>query len=227
MIGRSLSQVTGHDVAHESPFDLLETLRWTPDAGFFLLERHLRRLQASARHFGFRCSPEDVREALAGTVASANHALRVRVLVGRNGAVCVERTALEPATGTLRVGLAAKPIDPTNPFLFHKTTNRIEQEQARSSAYDDMVLWNPAREITEAMTANIVVDLDGRAVTPPVECGLLAGTLRAELLATGEIREERISIDQLLGAPRFWLINSVRGWRPAVLSSTMSDPCAR
>jgi para-aminobenzoate synthetase/4-amino-4-deoxychorismate lyase len=200
------------------PFDLLETLRWTPDAGFFLLERHLHRLQASARSFGFRCSPGDVREALSGTVASANRPLRVRLLVGRDGAVRVERTLLEPTTGTLQVGLAAKPIDPTNPFLFHKTTNRIEQAQARSSAYDETVLWNPAREVTEAITANIVVDLDGRPVTPPVECGLLAGTLRAELLSTGEIREERISIDALIGAPRFWLINSVRGWRPAVLA---------
>ena len=140
------------------------------------------------------------------------------MLVGRDGAVRVERTRLEPTTGTLQVGLAPRPIDPTNPFLFHKTTNRTEQEQARSSAYDEMVLWNPDREITEAITANIVVDLDGRPVTPPVECGLLAGTLRAELLATGEIREERISIDRLSGARRFWLINSVRGWRPAVLA---------
>jgi para-aminobenzoate synthetase/4-amino-4-deoxychorismate lyase len=199
-------------------FDLLETMRWTPEAGFFLLERHLQRLKASAQYFGFRCSPGDVRDALAGAVASANQPLRVRVLVGRDGAVRVERTPLEPAAGTLRVGLAAKPIDPTSPFLFHKTTNRFQQEQARSPAYDEMVLWNPEREITEAITANIVVDLAGRLVTPPIECGLLAGTLREELLGAGEIGEERISIERLLGASRFWLINSVRGWRPAVLS---------
>ena len=34
-------------------FDLLETMRWTPDHGFFLLDRHLRRIAESARHFGY------------------------------------------------------------------------------------------------------------------------------------------------------------------------------
>jgi para-aminobenzoate synthetase/4-amino-4-deoxychorismate lyase len=41
--------------------------------------------------------------------------------------------------------------------------------------------------------------------------------MRAELLEAGEIREQKISIDQLVRAPQFWLINSVRGRRPARL----------
>jgi para-aminobenzoate synthetase/4-amino-4-deoxychorismate lyase len=203
--------------AREDQFSLLETLRWTPEEGFFLLERHLRRMQASARHFGFRCQLDDVRAALTRAVEPSNHPLRIRVLVGREGGVRVEQAPLQAVNGTLRCGLAARPIDPTNVFLFHKTTNRIEQERERSPEFDEMVLWNPRNEITEAMTANVVVEIDRRAVTPPVECGLLAGTMRAELLETGKIFEERISIDQLLAARNFWLINSVRGWRPAVL----------
>ena len=35
-------------------FSLLETMRWTPEEGYFLLERHLERLQDSALYFGFR-----------------------------------------------------------------------------------------------------------------------------------------------------------------------------
>ena len=204
-------------------FDLLETLRWTPEERFFLLERHLHRLQESARYFGFRCRLPDVREALERAVAAAGGALRIRLLVGRDGGIRTEASPLELSTGTLRVGMAAMPIDPADPFLFHKTTNRPQQERERSPAYDEMMLWNPAGEITEAMTANIVVDLDGRAATPPVECGLLAGTLRAELLAAGKICEARITVDQLRSSPRFWLINSVRGWRPAVLDPRLES----
>jgi len=199
-------------------FDLLETLRWTPQERFYLLERHLERLQESARHFGFHCRLGDVRGALGHAVANADRALRVRLLVGRDGGIRVESSPLEPSTGTMRVGLAATPVDPDDPFLFHKTTNRVQQERERSPACDEMVLWNPDGEITEAMTANIVVDLDGLAVTPPIECGLLAGTLRAELLASEKISEARVTVDRLRTAPRFWLINSVRGWRPAVLN---------
>jgi len=45
----------------------------------------------------------------------------------------------------------------------------------------------------------------------------LAGTLRGELLAAGKIVERVISKDELLQAVEVFLINSVSGWRPALL----------
>src|SRR5690606_21957163 len=38
------------------PFALIETLAWTPDAGYLLLGRHLDRLAESARHLGLPCN---------------------------------------------------------------------------------------------------------------------------------------------------------------------------
>jgi branched-subunit amino acid aminotransferase/4-amino-4-deoxychorismate lyase len=198
-------------------FDLLETLRWTPVEGFFILERHLDRLRASAEYFGFPCSDDRVREALHEAVRSSDRAQRVRLLLAEDGTLRTESSILDPLSGPLRVGLAATPIDPLDVFLFHKTTNRAVYERARSTRADDVVLWNPKGEITESTIANMVVEVDGRRVTPPVECGLLAGTYRAELLATGEIIVATITVDQLIAARKFWLINSVRGWCPAVL----------
>jgi para-aminobenzoate synthetase / 4-amino-4-deoxychorismate lyase len=139
------------------------------------------------------------------------------LLVNRDGEPRLEVSALEPTAGSLRLGLAARPIDPADPFLFHKTTNRAHLECARLAAYDETVLWNPAGEITEGLIANLVVELEGRRVTPPVECGLLPGTMRAELLAHGEIVEGRIAVAELLSATRVWAINSVRGWRDAIV----------
>ena len=71
--------------------------------------------------------------------------------------------------------------------------------------------------MTEATTANIVADLRGTLVTPPVSCGLLAGTFRAELLARGEIQEHVVTLDDLRSALRVWLINSVYEWRAATV----------
>lgn len=201
-------------------FDLLETLRWTPEEGFFLLKRHLDRLSRSAQHFEFVCPLGEVQDALERAVVAADRPLRVRLLVGRDGTVRTEAFQLEPSTGTVCVRLAAAPIDPTDIFLFHKTTHRVQQERERSPEYDEIVLWNPDRYLTEAMTANIVVEVGSRAVTPPLECGLLAGTFRAELLEKKDISEEKVSIEYLRRVRRLWLINSVRGWRPAVLDET-------
>ena len=210
----------GDRVTPVQPFHLLETLRWTPGEGFALLDRHLDRLQASARYCGFTCPLPQVREALAREVASSDRDLRVRLLLASNGDVRTEQSPLELTTGVLRVAVAKTPIDPTDPFLYHKTTNRAQLERERSPAYDEIIFWNPDGEITETMTANIVVLLDGRQVTPPIACGLLGGTMRVELLASGTIGEARISIEQLRSVPRFWLVNSVRGWRQAILIST-------
>ena len=101
----------------------------------------------------------------------------------------VEHTPLQLRDDAMRVRFALDPIDPTDVFLFHKTTNRVVYERARRPDCDDVILWNPAGEVTETTIANLVVeDATGRRVTPPIACGLLPGTMRAELLATGEVQ---------------------------------------
>jgi branched-subunit amino acid aminotransferase/4-amino-4-deoxychorismate lyase len=202
------------------PFELLETMRWTPQDGWYLLDRHLARLEKSARHFRFVYSASLTRDALDRAVRSAEAALRVRLLLATDGALRVEQTPLDQRQGVWRVRFAAQPVDPADEFLYHKTTNRAVYERARRPDCDDVILWNPAGEITETTIANLVVGdvhAGGGRVTPPVACGLLPGTLRAELLATGEVSEARVTVEQLKSAPRFWLVNSVRGWWEGVL----------
>ena len=59
--------------------------------------------------------------------------------------------------------------------------------------------------------------LDGRLVTPPVSCGLLPGTFRAQLLADGEVVEQVVRRGDLDRADGVWMVNSVRGWVPISL----------
>jgi branched-subunit amino acid aminotransferase/4-amino-4-deoxychorismate lyase len=203
------------------PFELLETIRWTPREGWFLLARHLARLEESARYFRFEYPAAGIRDALDGAVRSAEGPLRVRLLLAADGAVRVEHAPLPPDKAFLRVGFALDPVDPSDVFLFHKTTNRGVYERARRPDCDDVILWNPAGEVTETTIANLVVedpDDRRRRVTPPIACGLLPGTFRAELLAAGEVIEARVTVEQLRSAPRFWLVNSVRGWCNGVLT---------
>ena len=71
--------------------------------------------------------------------------------------------------------------------------------------------------------ANLVAEIAGQKLTPARTCGLLAGTLRQELLESGEIREAVITFDDLRRASHLWWINSVRGWIPAALDSPVHD----
>jgi para-aminobenzoate synthetase / 4-amino-4-deoxychorismate lyase len=86
-----------------------------------------------------------------------------------------------------------------------------------------VLLHNEHGRVTEFTNGNVVADLDGVLVTPPRDDGLLAGTMRAQLLGDGIIREAAITLDDLLRARAFWLINSVRGWVPVKLADVVPD----
>ena len=124
-----------------------------------------------------------------------------------------------PLPDSWRVALASEPVDSRDAFLFHKTTRRVVYDAAREAhpAADDVILWNERGELTESCFANLVLEIGGERVTPPVECGLLAGVFRQELLEAGVVREGVLHREDLAKADAVWLVNSVRGWIRAEL----------
>ncbi|WP_126447161.1 chorismate-binding protein [Sulfuricystis multivorans] len=194
-------------------FALLETLA-LEDGDYVLLERHLERLSSSAAHFGFPCDRARIGRQLAA-LAAAHPAgsWRVRLLLGRTGSVETEIHALEPTPPEVIVVLASRPIEADVEFLRHKTTERCAYAPfSPPPGVFDTLLWNAQGEITEFTRGNVVLELDGSRVTPPLAAGLLPGVLRAKLLARGEIVERRVRIEELARATQLWFINSVRGW---------------
>ena len=193
-------------------FELFETLR-VAAGSYELLERHLSRLQSSAEHFGFAMVTKSVMTALDDVrAAHASGAWRVRLLLDCHGAVRTQCTALDATEANLQVMLAKTPVDSSDEFLRHKTTPRTSYDVHELTAgFYDVLLWNERNEITEFTRGNVVVELDGSRLTPRLDCGLLAGTMRAAMLARGEIEEAVIRLDDLQKATGIWFINSVRG----------------
>jgi para-aminobenzoate synthetase/4-amino-4-deoxychorismate lyase len=203
-------------------FSLLETMAWRPGEGYALLEYHLERLLSSADYLDVDVADRDVREALAAIEGQfGNVAQRIRVLVARDGKVDCEAEPLTASERPLKVALAEEPVDTSDRFLYHKTTHRDVYARALAAhpGTDDVVLWNEHGEITEACNANVVVEIDARRFTPPVPCGLLAGTYRRWMLENGLVAERVITRDELLRADRMWLVNSVRGEREAAVAA--------
>jgi para-aminobenzoate synthetase / 4-amino-4-deoxychorismate lyase len=203
-------------------FELLEALLWTPTGGYFLLDQHTARLRDSADYFGFRFDQAawlDRLEEVCRALPPVEH--KVRVSLSRSGALEVSAIPLSEISRrpVQRVALAQHPIDSGDVFLYHKTSQRAIYEAARAARpdRDDVILWNERGEITESCTANVVIDLEGALVTPPIACGLLGGTYRGWLLAQGQLAERVITIEMLRAARRTCLINSVRKWLDARL----------
>jgi para-aminobenzoate synthetase/4-amino-4-deoxychorismate lyase len=201
-------------------FSLLETILWTPEEGYFLLDYHLQRLTDSADYFDYRLNPEQIKTQLHERVSGFHQvSQRVRLLLSKNGSVEIQAAPFEMSDAPVRVGLAQEPVNSADIFLYHKTTQRSAYEAARRTVPDceDALLWNERRELTESCVANVVLEMDGKLLTPPVDSGLLAGTFRARLLEQGTIREQTLQIDDLNRCSKIYLINSVRKWREAQL----------
>jgi para-aminobenzoate synthetase/4-amino-4-deoxychorismate lyase len=209
-------------------FELIETLLHAPGQGYWLLERHLERLEASAKYFGFAFDPARARGALEREVAGRlGERLRVRLLLSEDGTIAVTSTpigAQEPGT-VMRFVVSKTRLDSTDPFLFHKTTRRELYDgewkhYAETSGADEVIYENERGELTEGSRTNLFIDGNGVLCTPPLACGLLPGVLRAELIATGKAVEKVLTASDLRSAGAVFLGNSVRGLVRAELLDT-------
>jgi para-aminobenzoate synthetase/4-amino-4-deoxychorismate lyase len=206
--------------------ELLETMRVEADGTIPLLPRHLERLGRSARFFGFSYDaglPGAILEAASGQTEP----VVLRLVLSKEGDFQLQTKPLPEPGMPSRLVLAKLRVNSADPLLRHKTTARSVYDQAREG-YDpatDVILVNERGEITEATIANIAVFRDGRWRTPPVACGVLPGTMRAQLLDEGKIVEGVIHSDELVSAEGIRYFNAVRGisevhfsedhaWRP-------------
>ncbi len=203
-------------------FRLYEALLWEPQEGYFLLERHLERLSRSARHFDFPDDSAAVRARLEAHAAGLGAQPRkVRLELSADGTLWSEDVDVKPSV-PVRMALAADPVDSSDEFLAHKTSRREVYERASAGRpdADDVLLWNERRELTESPSSNLLLELEGRLVTPTASSGLLPGTFRAHLLDAGEIEEAIVPVTALRRAARLWLLNSVRRRYEATLAAT-------
>lgn len=195
-------------------FQLLESLL-LQDGEYFLLEEHLTRLKNSAKYFGISIDVENVQITL-HDLAKKNSlgASKIRLLSDKNGELTIESQPITQLKTPLMVTLADEPLDKNNPFLYHKTTNRIiySHFQKKYSHVFDVLLWNEDGELTEFTNGNIVLEIDGTLWTPPINSGLLAGTYRERLIKEETIHEKVLTITDLRKSKKVWFINSVRKW---------------
>lgn len=175
----------------ETEFSLIET-------GVDNWDAHVMRMKKSAEELGFRWSEE-----IEGLKIPDGKVLRV--ILDRNGSYVVEyhpSPALPIQGGSAQVKLKGH-VNSSNPFLYHKTTIREDKPQ---DVFDEIRV-NERGEVTEGIFTNIGILKNGKYYTPPLTCGLLAGTFRAQL----GWEEKVLYPEDLKTADKIYCFNSVRG----------------
>jgi para-aminobenzoate synthetase/4-amino-4-deoxychorismate lyase len=200
-------------------YALLETLR-LHRGRYWLRRGHLARLARSAATLGFHHDRRRIDAALDEAAhAHPEGQWRVRLLLTAAGDTKITAYPLDSPPAIAAVGRAVGPGASANPWLCHKTDRRglYEELASAETGIYDTLLYNERGEATEFTRGNLVVEIDGSRLTPPVACGLLPGVLREALLASRRIEEGVVAIDDLARASRVWFVNSVRGVLPVCI----------
>jgi len=213
----------------QTDFQIIETMLWQPDKGYRLLKHHLVRLKNSAEYFLFNYDLNEIASVLeqeSQKFQESNKSFSVRLLLHRDADITVHSTQLDDTfnsdyTTPLRINplpevmISGQHMNSSDPFLYHKTTNRKKYDEERKKAlekgYYEVIFLNSNGEVTEGAISNVFILENKKLLTPPVSCGLLGGTLRSFLLEQGMVSEKKLFLKDLVNADEIYVGNSVRG----------------
>lgn len=200
------------------PADLVETLKWSPQEGFFLSQAHLDRLKNSCRILGFPLPPEDLLVNQSHELQKRHgEVLRVRLVWTRDGRSLWSLQPLESLPLPLLLGTAPDLTDTSGIFFRHKTTQRevygakLADARKINPQVGEVLIRNLAGRITEGSFTNLAYAWGGKLWTPPLSDGLLPGLYRQSLLDSGQLEERPLEWDEVPRVEGWWVMNSVRG----------------
>ena len=194
-------------------FDLIETMRFTPEHGIAMLEKHLERMKDAAADLGFCFDRHLARNQLHASCFVLDKPSRIRLLSSRSGAIALEVQDMpERWVEPVPCIVLPLPVDPEDWRLRYKTTDRGFYEEgqavARQNGAGEALFVREDGLLTEGCVTNIFVGRDGVLLTPPARLGLLPGVFRQSLLDQGKAREAELTIADLEDG--FFLGNALR-----------------
>ena len=132
----------------------------------------------------------------------------MRISLSKFGGIGVDRQVLTPLSPSFcQAQLCLQEVNLQQAFTYFKTTHRphlsIEEQEK--------IYHNGKGELLETSIGNLVLKIDGKLYTPPIQLGLLPGIYRQHLLETGQVEEKILTLADLVQAEAIYGCNAVRG----------------
>lgn len=223
---------------------LFETMRTYGDR-VFRLDQHLERLQRSARALGWTVIPqlEQMHSAVMRVVGATEQSpLRVRLTVttGTLRATQAEDVPRLTVVASATVGadyppeLKARGVTVvlsnfrqgnSDPTIGHKTTSYFNRlaglRDAHSKGAFEALWFTYTNRLAEGSISNVFLVSGGALRTPPLDTPILPGITRATVLELAQqmqidVREEPLTVDELLEADEVFLTSSLMEIVPVV-----------
>ncbi len=210
--------MTGEFPEGDGIFETIKTIHGVP----FALSRHLERARRSAVILGMRIQSESqIRREVATVLATTPDSLefgRLRVSFHKSGEIELTHETYHPWTSPARLTILDRPINENSPLIGIKTlpfTENIEcLRLAHEAGFDDGIRFNSKGNVAESAVSNLLINIDGRWVTPSLESGCLPGITRGLALEWFEVEERTIPRDVLGQVEAMYLLSSLKDAQP-------------
>lgn len=205
----------------------------------FAFGRHWSRLITDANRLKIPVAwqPENVYEHL-GQLIDANHVkegcARIYFVYNRVGSwisdeampevdLILYTADLPKRIGPVRLAMQSYGRYAASPLAGVKVTSWLENvwmlDQAQRRGFDEVILLNEHKQVTECTAANIFCVRKGEVTTPPLSAGCLPGVTRAILLELGEqfgarVKEGTLNAEDLAAAEEVFITSTTREIQP-------------
>ncbi len=212
------------EVTHEilTGQGVFETILVSDQVPLFL-DLHLDRLNNSCRILGLRSPDFNVIRSGVKQILATHFAKLGRLRVSLFGGVpevtlMVSLVDVDPWPLSVSVIISPWTCNENSAITGAKSAsyaeNAVALNWAKARGYSETLFFNNAGQLVEAATSNVLIVVDGEAITPPLRSGCLPGITRAVLLELGLVRETDIDGNFLERATAAALLSSTRGVQP-------------
>jgi branched-chain amino acid aminotransferase len=196
---------------------IFETIRTVSDQPW-ALSRHMRRALNTARRNDQPFPNEDlIRRAVAETIVANPFPIgRLRLLFGVDGNFYATHQEYSEVSTNANLGILHTTEQLSNRVekRYPYTKNLEILSQAKSAGLDDVLMINRDGFITETSIANLIFEIDGDWITPPLSDGVLPGVMRALLIERNEVVVRQIRASQLNEIRSGFVVSSLKIAQP-------------
>ena len=179
-------------------------------------EQHLERLRKASRYFAFPFDSENLKQKIEEECQACddNQDYRLRISLSKSGEIEVSRQILTPLSpGFCQAQLCLQEANLQQAFTYFKTTHRPHLNLGEQ----ERIYHNKSGELLETSIGNLILKMNGKLYTPPIQLGILPGIYRQHLLERGQVEEQVLTLEDLTQAEAIYGCNAVRGLYELIL----------
>lgn len=197
------------------PFALITTAKVEKGQIKFYNE-HLKRLKEAAQYYEYPYHQATLEDQLSKLLRNLEQeTYRLKINLTKSGKFILDCQILEDLPKSFQKAILVKQEDKDSQsaFAYFKTSYRPHRQPAQQ----EQIYHLSDGRLTETSIGNLVLEVDGEWVTPPVSLGLLDGIYRRHLLETGKVTERVLTLADLKAATAVYACNALRGLYPLTL----------